>query len=202
MTSPSRQSAALSGTATSDRPSYMALSTVRSPPSPRVRSRDTPPRGLDVPGPGSYDIRSEWTGNALSWRPAVKTPGGRHDLPPVETSPVRSLLSSRSTSFGPKLSSKLVETPGPGTYSPRTQDGKISPRISCTFGQGHGTGRWKDLTESFPGPGSYDPSPERCATTSLKSRLALSTFEVPGPGQYNIKSPMGTGRSVTIGAKC
>jgi hypothetical protein len=200
MTSPSRHSLSLN-TTLSDRPSYTVLSTIRSPQTPLVRSRGTPPHALDVPGPGSYELRNEWKGNAISWRPAIKPPH-RDDLPPIETSPVRSQLSSRATSMGTKLGTKLVETPGPGTYSPRSSYGKISPRIACTFGEGHGSGGWKNLTEAFPGPGTYDPTPAKGATIALKSRLNVSSFDGPGPGQYSLKSPMGTGRSITIGEKC
>ena len=202
MTSPSRHS--MGGlSAVSDRPSYLALSTIRSPPSPRIRSRGTVQEGLCVPGPGTYTIHTEWKGNALYWRQDVHKMRSMplKDLPATELSPVRSQLSSRTTSFGPKLGSTLTETPGPCTYSPRNIEGKVSPRIACTFGQGHGEGISSPRYQ-VPGPGTYEPQgSDKKPSITLKGRLSISSFEVPGPGQYNSTSQIGTGLAKTIGSK-
>mmetsp|Transcript_82977 Transcript_82977/g.96969 ORF Transcript_82977/g.96969 Transcript_82977/m.96969 type:complete len:201 (+) Transcript_82977:39-641(+) len=183
------------------RPDFMVLSTMRTPPVHLIRSRMSIGEDVNVPGPGAYDARIEWRGNAVRWRPDVepRSPTKR-GTSACDESPVRSQLSSRGTTIGPKLLTKPPDTPGPGSYSPRVSDARVSPRISCTFGVGHDvkSPRSKLVT---PGPGTYDPLSPRTNTVQLKSRLQLSTFETPGPGQYEHKPYVGTGLAKTIGTK-
>lgn len=198
MTSPSRESTV---TMRTEQPSFMALSTIPSSPAPLIRSRGTIPEDLAVPGPGSYEISSEWKGNAIPWRPdSVRGRGSPSKEYPQELSPVRSQLSTRSTSFGAKLHTTLTETPGPCSYSPRLLDGRVSPRITCTFGSTRRDVSPRSKLQT-PGPGAYDAWRPRGDGVSLKGRLRISTFETPGPGQYSTKSTIGTGLSKTIGTK-
>lgn len=132
-------------------------------------------KGSDVPGPGAYDVRENYTVNRKPRSHAFSGP----------------YTSAIDTSAGAYL--------GPGSYSPNyaAADRKI-PKAS---GFGKYSGREALRPPIGPGPGSYDSQlsartvasakPSSMFVTKTKRTVCggSGTTDTPGPGTYNIGQP-------------
>eukprot|EP00759_Apiculatamorpha_spiralis_P011333 PhF_6_TR18729/c0_g1_i1/m.27361 len=155
------------------------------PPAIGMTPRRCPPKGLNVPGPGSYDI-----GKAASLTSSYH--GGT----------VMTKRYFKATSRSGITNSSFMVSPGPGSYNP------VAP-ISLKDGHtkhvslGGPTHSVRDNTEDTPGPGRYTvPSsfsdvltrPSTCKSTfgtaSYRTNATLGSQrrQAPGPGAYVIPS--------------
>lgn len=189
--------------ASTERPAFLASSTIKTVQPPLIRSRGTAPSVLDVPGPGSYNQDKQWTGNAVSWRPPNSPRSLRSKDIQGDSSPVKSQLSARSTTMGQRLLVKQPDYPGPGSYDPQLRSitsshGSSPTKATCTFGVGHSDQAFTPKRENSPGPGAYDSSMNSSKGVEMKSRRDLKSREGPGPGHYELPNLMGTGLSASF----
>lgn len=167
-----------------------------------IGSRPRQAPGLDVPGPGSYQV------DTSSKIQVKKSPGvvlgsskrdtnNRNDMPGPGAYDATSNIFSKPKGgyMGGRKDLKLyMDTPGPGAYAMQGGDGSYSKKNGgYSFGKGRG-----DLAQGSvsPGPGAYsvdDPygKPLNRSTGNVLARAARSsmkTDEIPGPGTYDYGS--------------
>jgi len=104
---------------------------------------------------------------------------------------------------GDIVSSETKSKPGPGNYE---SPSKIGTGISYKFGEKH-----RDAVDSdIPGPGSYEPKdslnkdtiPAHSISKSHRGDIvSRENLSMPGPGNYESPSRIGTGISYKFGEK-
>eukprot|EP00416_Gambierdiscus_australes_P045657 CAMPEP_0171096098 /NCGR_PEP_ID=MMETSP0766_2-20121228/43556_1 /TAXON_ID=439317 /ORGANISM="Gambierdiscus australes, Strain CAWD 149" /LENGTH=253 /DNA_ID=CAMNT_0011555005 /DNA_START=51 /DNA_END=813 /DNA_ORIENTATION=+ len=107
---------------------------------------------------------------------------------------------------GRRDSPRMLETPGPGTYS---GSGPTTPRFRRNPSYGFGTSPRENFrTAAAPGPGQYTPSDVRrgsekygFGTSQRQSARHPQNGHSPGPGSYSHREPMGTGPKHALSAR-
>lgn len=144
----------------------------------------------ESPGPGAYTLPvpkvvTAKISKSHSVTPIKETPGpGSYIMDPHN-------FFSNPISYHPGNSNRtdftrsFQDLPGPGSYNLNSSLNKIGGKISP-----EGRSKQQNLTENFPGPGTYDPKlPENSSSFSLAGKKNPEKIpDFPGPGSYSVKS--------------
>lgn len=154
-------------------------------------SKLSDPKGLEVPGPGSYDNSKNGfskIGGIMSRD--LRLSGERSEVPgPGTYNGMEEVLKSKNPSFSlPKSrrdSMTKSQVPGPGQYESPESYRKFAEQ-SPNYQLGHDK-RFKNESSEVPGPGNYNPHDILSKKGSYIGNRTkdIDGMHVPGPGTYD-----------------